>query len=173
MRIAVTGTHQVGKTTFIGFLEERLDNYQFFQEPYYRLEEQGALFSKEPTVDDFLLQLEYSIKLMEEKHTDVIFDRSPLDFLAYVQALGGEQHVATHYDLVQECLSSLDLLIFLRIGYPDIMESGAVDLPILREQVDELLSAWIYDFGVDVVELSMPLQAADEKILSFLNDVNK
>lgn len=173
MRIAVTGAHQVGKTTFIQILEDRLDGYQIFQEPYYILEEQGVLFSEEPTVDDFLLQLEYSIKLMEERYHNVIFDRSPLDFLAYLQSLGGEYHVTNHYEKVMDCMSSIDLLIFIRIGDPDIMDSGAADFPALRYQVDALLGEWVHDFDGEVVELSMPFQAADEKILSFLNNVNK
>ena len=169
MRIAVTGTHQVGKTTFIQFLEDRMDGYQIFQEPYHILEEQGVLFSEEPTVDDFLLQLEYSIKLMEERYQSVIFDRSPLDFLAYLQSLGGEYHVTNHYEEVINCMSSLDLLIFIRVGDPDIMDSGAVDFPALRDQVDALLGEWVQDFDGEVIELSMPLQVADENILSFLN----
>ncbi len=169
MRIAVTGAHQVGKTTFIQFLEDRLDGYQILQEPYYILEEQGVLFSEEPTVDDFLLQLEYSIKLMEERYHNVIFDRSPLDFLAYLQVLGSQQHVTNHYEKVMDCMSSLDLLIFIRIGDPDITDSETADFPALRDQVDALLGEWVQDFDGEVVELSMPLQAGDEKILSFLN----
>lgn len=168
MRIAVTGAHQVGKTTFIQLLGERLDGYQILQEPYYILEEQGVLFSEEPTVDDFLLQLKYSIKLMEERYCNVVFDRSPLDFLAYLLSLGGEHHVTNHYEEVMECMSSLDLLIFIRIGDPDIMDSGATDFPELRDQVDALLGEWVQDFEGEVVELSKPLKAADEDLLSLL-----
>ena len=83
MRIAVSGTHFSGKSTLIASLIEQLPNYVSIDEPYLLLQEEGYEFSNPPSVVDFELQLKRSIRAIEESRDNTIFDRCPLDCVAY------------------------------------------------------------------------------------------
>ena len=85
MKIAVTGAHRVGKTTLVELLQELLPEYLCKQEAYHDLEERGLLFSEIPDPEDYLMQLEHSIEQMSSCGNNVIFDRCPIDMLAYIQ----------------------------------------------------------------------------------------
>src|SRR6202008_435507 len=90
MRIAISGTHGSGKTTLINdFLKAHPD---FFHEPepYTALvENYGEEFSAEPGGDDFYRQLNFSLERLGHYSPDanVIYERCPADFLAYILAL--------------------------------------------------------------------------------------
>ena len=114
-------------------------------EPYAVLvEELGEEFSAEPCVEDFLRQLEFNIARLKQHETGsrVIYERCPIDFLAYVECAG--QTLRT--DEVIEAIQSLDLIVYLPIDNAVHTE----DFPKLRKQVDRRLSA-IYredDLGI-------------------------
>ena len=78
MKIAVTGTHRTGKTTFIEELKDALPQYASKTEAYYELEETGYVFSEMPSLEDYILQLEYSIDQISTPEDNVIFDRCPI-----------------------------------------------------------------------------------------------
>ncbi|MEO8664705.1 MAG: hypothetical protein ABI462_04340 [Ignavibacteria bacterium] len=61
MRIAITGSHRVGKTSLIEKLHESLPVYLCIEEPYHELEESGYFFSENPSAEDYLTQLDHSI----------------------------------------------------------------------------------------------------------------
>jgi deoxyadenosine/deoxycytidine kinase len=77
MRIAVTGTHRVGKSTLIEALAERLAEYRVVDEPYLLLEEEGYEFASPPCLEDFLEQLRRSLELLEDAEgaRNALFDR--------------------------------------------------------------------------------------------------
>ena len=121
MRIAVTGTHFTGKSTFIELITESLKNYEKIKEPYWQLVEEGIRFPKVLLVADFLLQLERSLKNIQSSESDCILDRSPLDFLAYIQCC--EDASSFDYDLWEEeiiqKLSRLDAIFYIPVETPD------------------------------------------------------
>ena len=57
MRIAISGSHRVGKTTLAEALAAELPGYELVPEPYYLLEEDGHVFAAMPSIEDFELQL--------------------------------------------------------------------------------------------------------------------
>ena len=61
MRLALSGTHAVGKSTLIAELHRELPAYAVVDEPYHELLDEGHEFADRPSVDDFLVQLERSI----------------------------------------------------------------------------------------------------------------
>lgn len=77
MRIAITGAHRVGKTTLAEKLQIALPGYTYVQEPYYHLEERGHAFSNMPCADDFVVQLEHSLKRM---HANTLLSEMITDF---------------------------------------------------------------------------------------------
>lgn len=154
MRIAISGTHGVGKSTLIDEFLLVHPDYIHEPEPYTTLvEDFGEEFSARPCVEDFLRQLEFSISLLA-KHTrgeNVIYERCPLDFLAYIEALDP----TSIHDLlgsISTSLKDLDLIVYLPI------ENDDAEYLKLRKTVDRRLNAILLDdeFGI----LSTPVVEA-------------
>jgi predicted ATPase len=176
MRIAVTGTHRVGKSTLIEALEERLAEYRVVDEPYLLLEEEGYAFASPPGLDDFLEQLRRSLELLEDAKgaRNVLFDRCPLDFLGYL--LTHEESDA--FDLeewlarIRSSLQTLDLVVFVPIEERDRIQLPAHEDPQLRMAVDEKL-AWIllddpFEWGVEVLPVHGSTSARVTQVLERL-----
>ena len=151
MRIAVSGTHSVGKSTLIDEFLLVHPDYIHEPAPYTTLvEDFGEEFSAEPSVDDFFRQLEFSINLLEKHvHSEkVIYERCPLDFLAYIEALepGRTQDLPGPLSTaISSAVKHLDLIVYLPIEN-DIY----AEYPKLRKAVDRRLSAILLDdeFGI-------------------------
>lgn len=139
VRIALSGTHAVGKSTLSADLHEELAAYAFVDEPYYQLLDEGHIFADTPSVDDIVAQLERSIvKLRSERATDVLYDRCPADFLAYLSALEAHDSVREWLGPAGDALRALDLIVFVPIEQPDRI-ADAADADRLRRTVDALL----------------------------------
>jgi hypothetical protein len=89
MRVAVSGTHGSGKTTLVEDFAAAHPEYAHVPEPFETLSEAGAAFSDPPTVADYLEQLEHNIETLHahKAEANVIFDRCPLDFVAYLSVI--------------------------------------------------------------------------------------
>src|SRR5688572_21905120 len=117
MRVAISGSHRTGKSTLIAELAALLPSYTCVEEPYHLLEEEGHEFSHPPSVEDFEAQLERCIEALGEAGSDTLFDRCPLDLLAYLAV----HEDAEGFDLeqwlprVQEAVEALDLVVFVPI----------------------------------------------------------
>lgn len=158
MRIAIAGTHLVGKTTLAEALVEALPQHELVPEPYYLLEEDGHEFAEMPSLEDFELQLERSIRSLEESGADTVFDRCPLDILAYL---------VTHRDAdafrlddwmprIREAVARLDLIVFVPIERPDRIAVPRSQAR-LRADVDAALGDMIVDdaYGLEVDVLTV------------------
>ncbi|MTI33020.1 AAA family ATPase [Xanthovirga aplysinae] len=155
MKIAVVGAHRTGKSTLIEELKGSLPEYIFKDEPYYLMDEEGHIFSDIPSLDDYILQLEFSIELIADSEQDVIFDRCPIDMLAYIQAQNelDTDYLSLLYHKVENVITELDLIVFLPIEEPDGIGCDESDLPQLRKEVDEILHDLVWDFGIEVMEV--------------------
>lgn len=151
MRIAVSGSHFTGKTTLIESLLKQLPNYTSVEEPYYLLEGEGRVFSHPPSVQDFEEQLHRSVRAIEESEENTIFDRCPLDFLAYAQAIGnGAIDVEEWVQKMEDALEQLDLIVYVPIEN-QIPVSRSEDLE-LRGRVDELLHEILLEDSLGLLE---------------------
>lgn len=164
MKIAITGAHRVGKTTLAEKLHETFPDYEYYPEPYFELEEAGYIFSEIPTVDDYLAQLEYSIKQIAKSDNNAIFDRCPVDLLAYIQATDKSQNLQSIFNKVQNAIDEIDLLIFVPIEEPDIISCSESELPELRFQVNEILCNLISDFDIETIEVSGTISERQNQI---------
>lgn len=145
MRIAVSGTHCMGKSTFIDDFIKVHPDYRVESEPYYKLQEESAVeLSLEPSLDSLVEQLECSITQVEQCHNDqnVIFDRCPVDFIAYALCALHEESIDIHdneisesFSEVKEALDSLDLIVFLPIT-PEHSIEYTEDNPAYRKLAD-------------------------------------
>lgn len=163
MKIAIIGTHRVGKTTLAELLLDQLPGYILTMEPYHELTSAGYEFSELPDADDFIMQFEYALKQVATTENDIIFDRCALDILAYVDAINPNRDLQAYFEAMQLAIAELDLIIFIPIEHPDRFLLQESDFPKLRRRVDEILKEWIADFDIEVIEVSgMTLQRKDQ-----------
>jgi hypothetical protein len=108
-------------------------------EPYtVMVEDLGEEFAAEPCVEDFVRQLEFNIDRLRQ-HTpekDVIYERCPVDFIAYIQALNAESAEALK-ETVAEAMRHLDLIVYLQ--FEDVFRGD--EYPKLQRAVDRRLSS--------------------------------
>ena len=82
-------------------------------EPYYLLEEEGYEFGFPPSLEDYRALLARSVQRLNSPPLlpAIVFDRTPLDYLAYMAAIGADPaDVAASAAALQPAFASLDLL---------------------------------------------------------------
>ena len=139
MRIAVSGTHHTGKSTLIDEFLRVHPDFTHEPEPYaVMVEDFGEEFSSEPCVEDFNRQLQFNIERLRQHAPEerVIYERCPLDFLAYVDALDSNS-VEELLDASSEAMQQLDLIVYLPL---DAVWLDS-EMPKLQKAVDRRLSA--------------------------------
>jgi len=173
MKIAVTGAHKVGKTTLIENLRESLPEYEFKAEPYYELEDTGFVFSDVPAPEDYLTMLEYSIEQITSSEENVLFDRCPVDLLAYIQAVDEFQNINIQslYQKVQNAMSEIDLLIFVPVQKPDLITCSASDLPELRHEVNSILNDLVWDFNINTLKVTGSPSSQIDLVLKKISEI--
>jgi len=150
MRIAVSGTHGVGKSTLIDKFLRAHPEFVHEPEPYAVLvEDYGEEFSAVPCGEDFLRQLEFNLERLGQyvAGEKVIYERCPLDFLAYLNALDAS-NTAALAERVSEAMRQLDLIVYLPL---DDAPSDD-EFPKLRKAMDQQLSRLLTEANVTVVE---------------------
>lgn len=161
MRIAIAGAHRTGKTTLLHALGEALPHYRVYEEPYVLLEEEGH---EEP---DFGMQLRHSLDLVVDAPADALFDRSPLDFVAYLGITEGDSF---EVDYFREAMTALDLVVLVPIEHPDRITVGASEDRKLRSAVDEVLATMVgedsYELGLEVIEVHGDVDARVKQVLA-------
>ena len=154
MRIAVSGTHCSGKTTLVEDFMERHPEYAHEPEPYELAEARGASFSAELTAADVWQQLEISVERLSVygPASNVIVERSPIDFLAYLEALHALRREDTSSmldsarELIRRGMKHVDLLVVLPMS--DDIEAPEDEDPKLRSAMNRGL--------LEIVEVDLP-----------------
>lgn len=145
MRIAVSGTHCSGKSTLIHDFLATHSEYTHEPEPYESLEALGETFTDELTIDDAYRQLEFSVERWSsfERDANVIAERCPLDFVAYLQALVDLGRAARDCELMDAAveltagaMANVELLL---VTSPDAVRVPDDEDPELREAMHECL----------------------------------
>jgi hypothetical protein len=159
MRIAVSGTHYMGKSTLIEDFIKKHPEYTCVLEPYYKLQnEQVMELSLEPSLESLLEQLDYSISQLKEsdKAKNVIFDRCPVDFIAYALcALDqddmdiNDSEVSERFPDIKTALNNLDLILFLPINQENLIEYPEEN-PAYRKLSDKFFKKIYRDDACDI-----------------------
>lgn len=145
MRIAVSGTHFMGKSTLINDFIKAHPDYRSEIEPYYKLQdEQSMELSLEPSLDSLLEQLDYSIEQLHNQAdtSNIIFDRCPVDFIAYAMCVTDQDYIdindseiSERFPDVKETLDHLDLIVFLPMTKEHVIEYPEEN-PVYRKLAD-------------------------------------
>lgn len=175
MKIAISGTHRSGKTTLVEELSRALPTYEVVDEPYYLLEEEGHQFSEVPCFEDFELQLDRSIQCIVGAGRDGLFERCPVDFLAYLFAHWDSMRfdVAGWLPRVHSAMEQLALIVFVPLESPDRIRVSGSENAGLRRRVDEqlrqLFSDNPWEFGVRVLEVTGTTRERAQRVLAHLD----
>jgi len=155
MRIAISGSHSLGKSTVVNDWVAAHPEFRREEEPYRALALNGPyeiLFRESSTRLHNGIQLYYNISRVNRYSSaadDVIFDRAPVDYLAYSQYTANQgstdidsAFVASMVPAVRESLDHLDILAFVpkSEAWPVEMEADGIR-PVdhaYRDEVDAI-----------------------------------
>jgi hypothetical protein len=155
MRIAISGSHCVGKSTLIELFLKRHPEYKHESEAYEVID---VVQSAEPSGEEFFNQLECHLRQIEKYRPgdDVIIERSSIDYLAYIKGLmllnrdacAGRLFNAG-VALVKDSLMCVDLIMFLSTrNLPTVTDD---EDPSLRQVVNELLEELLLNDDLDLI----------------------
>jgi len=155
MRIAISGSHSLGKSTIVNDWMAQHPGFLREEEPYRALGLYGPyeiLFRDASTKLHNGIQLFYNISRIHrygDFSDDVIFDRAPVDYLAYSQYTANQgstdiddAFVQSMVPAVRESLDHLDILAFVPGSeeWPVAMEDDGIR-PVdyaYRDEVDAI-----------------------------------
>ena len=156
-------------------LAEALPGHTIVPEPYELLEERGYTFAHPPTVDDYMLQLRQSLLTLRRKSPNLIFERCPLDLVAYALASpdGDRFDLEAWRAPITRALGSLDLIVTLHPHSAHDPELPAEEATF-RTAVDDVLRDLINDDEfelegrVPVLTLDGPWEGRFERALEVI-----
>jgi hypothetical protein len=176
MRVGISGTHGTGKTTLAGMLCARLPGHVVTDEPYYMLEEEGYEFGFPPSLEDYRALLARSVRsLSPPLLPGVVFDRTPLDYLAYMATTGVDPFDEAGAAALQSAFASLDLLVITLITPETEQVLPAAEMPGLQSRMNNALLELVHDDplnaweDIPVLELDGPLDRRLSAVLVALD----
>ncbi|MEI3868131.1 hypothetical protein V6S02_13695 [Microbacterium sp. CCNWLW134] len=146
MRIVVSGTHAAGKSTLISDFVERHPAFVVFSDPFDLIDERWD----GPHPAAFAAQLRIAAdRLRHPEAADLIAERGPLDFLAYLWALDRMDVADVAPELLDraraitaEAMHHVDLIVVLPLAADDV-DGPAPDedgeYAELREMMNDIL----------------------------------
>jgi AAA domain-containing protein len=189
VRVAVSGSHNTGKSTLIATFVDLRPEYRYEPEAYETLADDVPLDASEgPSPEGLQSLLDYTIAAIgsHAADTSVVFERSPIDYLAYASACRDawsgprtRDFLAAAVPAVRAALRHLDLIAMLPVS--DAIRPRPDEDERFRKRVDERLRRALIDDDFDlfddrdlprVVELS-PLPARQIAELMRLTEPEK
>jgi len=149
MRIGLTGTMSVGKTTLVNALKQ-LDQFKDYETATERskyLRDQGISLNTDSTLKGQLVfAAERSIELMQ---TDIITDRTVYDVSAFTLSAKSIGWTEKRYftELLMQLRNEYDAIIYVSPDGVNIEDNGVrtVD-PIYREKIDFTIKNMLSEF---------------------------
>ena len=160
MRIAVSGSHGTGKSTFIGAFVDRCPQYVYEPEAFETLADDIDLTaSGGPSAEGLQALLEFTMATLADHHlgADVVYERSPVDYLAYAVASrrtwpGGTaaRFLKMQLPVVRRCLRHLDLIALLPVSATGPAQGRQGEDAGFRKRVDDRLRRLLIDDDHDL-----------------------
>jgi AAA domain-containing protein len=161
VRIAISGSHGTGKSTLIAdFLAARPD-YLHEPEAFESLSGEVELSEDEgPTEEGLRVLLEHTLAAVAAHGPGarVVFERSPVDYLAYAAASRSAwkraavaEFLSAHVPIVKASLRRLELIAYLPIS-PDGLEGRPGEDARFRRRVDRCLRQALLEDEYDLLD---------------------
>jgi len=175
MILAVSGSHQTGKTTLVEALAASIPNHTAVPEPYWDLASAGESFAERPDMESFEQLLAASIESLSSCEENCIFDRCPYDMLAYgsIHPDSARFDLSPYLPAMQAALVRLDLIVFVPIEQPERI--AAADNGPLRSEIDQELRCLVVEdylsFKVAAIEVTGSLPERVQTVLDHLRRI--
>ena len=160
MRLAVSGSHGTGKSTLIAAFIDLRPDYRYEAEAYEMLADDIPLTASEgPSPEGLQSLLDYTIAAMSGHgpEASVVFERSPVDYLAYASACRDawsgpttREFLAAAVPAVRTSLRHLDLIALLPVS--DAVRARPDEDERFRKRVDERLRRALIDDDFDLFD---------------------
>ncbi|WP_158617473.1 AAA family ATPase [Legionella sp. km772] len=149
MRIAISGTHSQGKSTFVRDFLNKYPHYIFENEPYRAIMHQHEIFfGDQQKIEHIELQLNHCLSRVKKyKAGDcVIFDRPPSDYIPYsdysavnAQSDINKAYIDSLFPRITPILAHLDLIVFVPMceDYPMCLEDDG------HRPIDDFYRIWV------------------------------
>lgn len=146
MRIVVSGTHASGKSTLVSDVALVLRGYSQLPDPVELVENDE--WDEPAGATSFVRQLAVAAERLVAlpPGSDVVVERGPVDFLAYLEALTDLRRASAGPDLMRrlrattaEAMAHVDLLVVLPLDARDGIRVPDEEDPELRAVTDEHL----------------------------------
>jgi hypothetical protein len=171
MKVAVAGSHSTGKSTLIAAFVARRPEYVYETEAYEALAADVDIVSDGPTPEGLAALLEYTVSAVSShpRGACVMFERSPVDYLAYAAASRrmwtpqvAAEFLTTYVPVVRASVRDLDVIALVPVARSGPITGRPGEDERFRRRVDEQLRRALVDddynlFGGDapvVVELA-------------------
>jgi len=147
MLIVVSGTHASGKSTLISDFALRHPDFTVLPDPFELIDESWD----GPAAGMFAAQLRVSAHRLQPKGANVIAERGPLDFLAYLVALeelgapSSPGLLERSAAITADALRHVDLLVVLPLEAEDPIEVSADEHLELRSAMNDALLDLVED----------------------------
>jgi hypothetical protein len=161
MRVAVSGSHGTGKSTLIAAFLERRPEYTHEPEAFEALADDIDLTASEgPTPEGLRALLEYTVSAVSAHAPGscVIFERSPVDYVAYAAASRRSWPASSirrflddQVPTVRASVRHLDLIAFLPVSASGPGPREGEDARF-RRRVDEALRCALLDDDHDLFD---------------------
>ncbi|GAA2226144.1 ATP-binding protein [Herbiconiux moechotypicola] len=164
MRIVVSGTHASGKSTLVSDFALLYPAFSVLPDPFELIDEAWD----GPGASSFARQLRLSAARLDPTETpgDLIAERGPIDFLAYLLAFDALDRMpespgllARSAEVTRDALRHVDLVVLLPLAPADGISIGVDEDPALRDAMNDALLDLvndddIVDEGVTVMEIT-------------------
>lgn len=154
MRIAVSGSHSTGKSTLVAAFLEKRQHYLHEPEAFEVLADEIALTPSEgPEPEGLAALLTYTVAVLSTHRpgASVIFERSPVDYLAYAAASRSmaaterTEFMRLHVPRVRDAVRRLDLIVLLPVSSEGPIASRPGEDESFRDRVDDRLRQALLD----------------------------
>lgn len=176
MKISISGTHSVGKSTLIRDLCATELQFSAVQEVARKMVKEGFKMSTEITEYGVVNYAKRYLEIERNSINDdlVIFDRSLIDLLAYIRVNGDYKIRKPFIDLVYEIVylesKSFDFYVYIPPEIPFEFDGvRPLDLQY-RDKVDKEIYSLLREFDLNYYEITGTPKSRLSKVLALIEE---
>jgi len=178
MRIAVTGSHGVGKTTLIshllGVLNKEEEKFKLLPETPRQAVELGFTINENTPIETQFWIFAKQIEMEHLAKNYFIADKCFIDLLAYSKFLflDKPEFLQVLNDIAKKAVANYNLVIYVPAGEFPIEDDGVRSTdPKFQKEIDRLVVDILNEFGVSYIKISGNREERIGKVLEIVENL--